>query len=190
MTRYSQHDEQEFILTYFKRRTHGYFLDIGAGDGVNDSNTRALWELGWSGILIEPNRYAFAQLLHVYGDGVRAMLVNAAICDRNGFVPFFEHPVTGWSSLDPKLGDFNDYRGRHVLGLKLETLNIQHPIHFLSVDAEGKDAEILASLPENIQPELIMAESDKNTDPGAILAKRGYHEVWHNEANVAYAKSG
>ena len=33
----------------------GTFLDLGAYDGVDLSNTRALTELGWAGVCIEPN---------------------------------------------------------------------------------------------------------------------------------------
>ena len=43
---YSQHNEQEIILNFFNGRI-GRYLDIGAFDGVDMSNTLALAELGW-----------------------------------------------------------------------------------------------------------------------------------------------
>lgn len=194
MKRYSQNDEQDFILKFFEGKKDGHFLDIGAGDGFNDSNTRALWELGWSGVFVEPNQVAFAQLLQVYGSGERAMLIHAAITQQNGPVTFYEHPITGWSSLAPCLGEKKDYRSKTVMGLTLDTLNLPWNIDFLSVDAEGKDTEIIGSMPEWLRPRLIMAEHDKSVGTawgiGMILVKWGYQEAWHNNANVAYEQKG
>lgn len=192
MKHYSQNNEQEFILDFFAGKTDGTFLDIGAGDGWNDSNTRALWELGWNGVFVEPNTVAFAQLLQVYGAGDRALLIHAAICQEDGPVLFYEHPTTGWSSLEPCLGDRKDYRAHLVMGLRLQTLHLPWKIDFLSVDAEGKDAEILGSLPEYMRPRLIMAEADKSGSVMRVcsaLIKFGYRQVWFNQVNVAYAPS-
>lgn len=187
--KYSQNNEEQFILDFFKDKPQGFFIDIGAGDGFNDSNVRALWEKGWSGIFIEPNTIAFKQLLEVYGNGERAMLVHAAICAVNGPVTFYEHPTTGWSSLEPCLGKKEDYRPHTVLGLRLESLNIPAPVDFLSIDAEGKDAEILGTLPENFRPTLIVAECDKADSSKNLdirLGIKGYTKVWTNGVNSAY----
>jgi len=55
---YSQNLEQNYILEYFKDR-RGTFIDIGANDGLTLSNTRALVELGWRGVFVEPSPMAF-----------------------------------------------------------------------------------------------------------------------------------
>jgi FkbM family methyltransferase len=189
MTRYSQQNEQDFILEFFAKEKAGFFIDIGAGDGFNGSNVRALWEKGWMGMFIEPNKIAFKQLLEVYGSGERAILVHAAICTANGPVKFYEHPTSGWSSLEPCLGDPKDYHAHTVLGLRLESLNIPWKIDFLSIDAEGKDLEILETLPDNMRPTLIMAECDKPNAAKSLdvrIGKKGYTKVWTNGANSAY----
>lgn len=61
MTVYSQHNEQEFILARAPRT--GTFLDIGAWHPTKFSNTRALYERGWSGVLVEPSPGPFLTLL-------------------------------------------------------------------------------------------------------------------------------
>lgn len=58
---YSQTGEQDFILSYFKD-FKGTFLDIGAFDGIEMSNTLRLLELGWSGISVEASPSTFARL--------------------------------------------------------------------------------------------------------------------------------
>jgi FkbM family methyltransferase len=58
---YSQNEEEKVILNYFGE-TKGTFLDVGANDGVTLSNTRALAEKGWCGVLVEPSPRAFSRL--------------------------------------------------------------------------------------------------------------------------------
>lgn len=62
---YSQNNEQEVILKYFGDKV-GTFIDIGANDGKTLSNTFALSERGWSGVLVEPSPSAFANLKDNY----------------------------------------------------------------------------------------------------------------------------
>jgi hypothetical protein len=73
MNKYSQFDEQDAILAAFGLQpwqtnlspgnTDGRFLDLGAWDPITFSNTRALVELGWSGVMIEPSPGPFLELM-------------------------------------------------------------------------------------------------------------------------------
>lgn len=62
---HSQNQEQDAILNYFNGYV-GTFIDIGANDGITLSNTRALAELGWRGVLVEPSPSAFERLDALY----------------------------------------------------------------------------------------------------------------------------
>ena len=42
------------IVKMFPGVTNGFFLDVGSGHGTIGSNTRALEDLGWTGICIDP----------------------------------------------------------------------------------------------------------------------------------------
>ena len=42
---YSQYDQDKFADIYFKRKRNGFFLDIGANDGISFSNTWAQGDL-------------------------------------------------------------------------------------------------------------------------------------------------
>lgn len=52
---HAQHGEDIFLWNYFGRKTDGYFIEIGAHDGVSLSNTYAFEHIGWRGLLIEAN---------------------------------------------------------------------------------------------------------------------------------------
>ena len=61
---YSQSGEDNFLnANYFKNKTNGTFIELGALDGVLYSNTKFFEDtLGWSGILIAPHPYKFQEL--------------------------------------------------------------------------------------------------------------------------------
>src|SRR5262249_16869020 len=45
----------KWIQQLFPSHTNGYFVEAGAHDGVGDSQTYALEQLGWTGICVEPS---------------------------------------------------------------------------------------------------------------------------------------
>ena len=56
MTYYSQHNQDQFLNEHiFNNKKEGVFLDIGAYDGIEGSNSYFFEkELGWKGICFEP----------------------------------------------------------------------------------------------------------------------------------------
>src|SRR6186713_1166854 len=60
---YSQNNEEQIILDYFREGKRGKVLDIGANDGITFSNSAKLIELGWSAVLVEPSPIAYQRLL-------------------------------------------------------------------------------------------------------------------------------
>lgn len=83
MNVYSQSSEQEVILNYFKNRK-GWFLDIGAYDGITYSNTHALALEGWRGVCIEPTSNAYRKLHKLYRANGRIKCYNYAIHVKTG----------------------------------------------------------------------------------------------------------
>lgn len=76
MRDYSQSGEQAVILEAVGPGPHrdARFIDIGCWDPITFSNTRALYELGWTGVMIEPSPGPFIELLRC--------CTNAACCVR------------------------------------------------------------------------------------------------------------
>lgn len=56
---YSQVAQDLLAYTYFKGKKEGFFIDIGAYDGITISNTYLFENLGWKGICVEadPDRF-------------------------------------------------------------------------------------------------------------------------------------
>jgi FkbM family methyltransferase len=97
---YSQNNEEEFILTFFKYRQRGLFLDIGAFDPFALSNTRALYERGWSGVLVEPGKNQIKKLEDEYKNSDRIEICPYAIAENNGEFDFYVTPDDALSTLD------------------------------------------------------------------------------------------
>lgn len=73
---YSQGQEQRWILDYFGDRI-GTILDIGSNDGKTLSNSLALIERGWGGVLVEPSPRAFARLSELHAERIASGQVEA-----------------------------------------------------------------------------------------------------------------
>lgn len=56
---YSQHGEDYLIWKFFDFKKNGFFIDIGAFDGIYLNNTYSFEKNGWDGICIEANPLVF-----------------------------------------------------------------------------------------------------------------------------------
>ncbi len=66
------------------------FVEIGSNDGLQHDHLRPLiLSRDWRGLMIEPVPYVFDRLRDNYGEVDGVTLVNAAIADRDGELPFF-----------------------------------------------------------------------------------------------------
>ncbi len=64
MFSYAQLNQDRNVLNHYNQLKHGYFVDVGAHDGITLSNTYLLEKYyEWSGICIEPLPNQFNKLL-------------------------------------------------------------------------------------------------------------------------------
>lgn len=54
ITSYAQNFEDILLYRTFKHQKKGHYVDIGAWHPVQDSVTKLFYDLGWSGINVEP----------------------------------------------------------------------------------------------------------------------------------------
>jgi len=145
---------------YFKNKTNGVFVDVGAHDGNTYSNSKFFEELGWTGLCIEPIPSIFNKLK----DSRKCICENYAISDTEGENEFllvhgYAEMLSGLAKeydpmhLDRIKGEINHYGGSKELikinTLKLQTLLDKHnitKIDFLSIDTEGNELKVLKSV--------------------------------------------
>lgn len=107
----------------------GYFVDVGAHDGVTHSNTYALEQMGWTGLCIEPNAEAYAEL--VKNRTCLACPLVASSFHNRTMVPFDGVRVgTGTPTLAMPLHDMLEGVGAFS-------------VDYLSIDVEGHELEVL-----------------------------------------------
>ena len=156
---YSQNLEQEVILNYFEGQT-GTFLDIGSNDGITFSNTRALAERGWRGVLIEPSPKAYAKLKELYNGHKGFYLYNYAIGSHNGKAMLQESGPLCSSSDVGLVSTFHSHeQDRFKRTVQYEPVEVKifkwktflnrltlKEFDFISMDCEGSELDILPDM--------------------------------------------
>lgn len=154
MIKYSQNDEQQHIVNYFKG-VPGHLLDIGANDGQTFSNSRYLLEyLNWSGLLIEPSPTAFKKLNSLYKDNDLVECLNVAIANEKGRIDFYdmgEHVGNGDSSLlatavPSELARWGNVQFNKVKVKAVTYADIIDTYDFITIDCEGLDLDVLKQI--------------------------------------------
>ena len=172
----SQYGEHETILKYFEGRDPAAhrFLDIGAFDGVTNSNTRPLADLGWSGVLVEPCPPAFCLLMRNCEANDRMALINAAIVPHSPRLQLF-HVNSANGDYCDQLSTFSeDHREKWARGSYpfrpilirsaswfdlLEACDTEHAsFDFVNIDVEGTNLEMFLAMP--FLPEMVCVELD------------------------------
>lgn len=151
----SQNLQDLFFLWEMNRKKKGFFLEIGACDGVLFSNTLLLEKkYGWNGILVEPGRCWHKAL----SKNRRCAISHAFIAGQSGnTVCFNETPEPEYSGAQQLADqDHNADRRRGGRQYDVPTLSPgdllrQHQaptqIDFLSIDVEGGEFDILSHFP-------------------------------------------
>jgi FkbM family methyltransferase len=182
---YSQNDEEKHIVEFFGEDSSGRFLDIGAYDGVTFSNVRRLWELGWSGVLVEPNPASFKAL----------MKNNAAIGPERCLMPFHtsNDAVSTLSEAHKAIWEKDaKYRKIHVCVVEVAHLiaNFPGPYRFINLDVEGMNFELLQLLPlDDLSCECICIEfEDKKQEVLIWMAERKWKMIMQNGENYIFVR--
>jgi FkbM family methyltransferase len=131
----------------FKSKTNGFYIELGANDGLRQSNT-AFFEFyrGWTGILIEPSVDAFLQCREVRPNST---CLNLACVSNTYKDDFIEGDFNGhmMSSVNGARTNNQNLTRVNVATLEkiLDTFNAES-IDFLSLDTEGYEYEVLCGL--------------------------------------------
>ena len=160
---YSQDNQDKYLENVvFKGYKNGFYVDVGAHDGVSINNTLYFEKNNnWTGINIEPIKKVFDNLVSNRPNNIN---LNCAVCNTDGETEFLCN--TGYTEMISGIKDTFDFR--HLQRLqhenkqmgsttevikvntkKLETIcdenNISH-INYLSIDVEGGEFEVIKSI--------------------------------------------
>lgn len=148
----SQLRQDLFVISETKYKKNGFFVEFGATDGIDMSNTYMLEaEFSWTGILAEPARVWKKQLeLNRPNVSIETLCVWK---DSNSLLIFNETDAPALSTVD-SFSDLDGHRKARATGKKyevnsisLEDLLIKHGapkyIDYLSIDIEGSEFEVI-----------------------------------------------
>lgn len=179
------------------------YLDIGASHPVVLSNTMLMYQCGASGALVEPDAQMAAALrarrprdvviqAAVAFDGRRsATLVQLSSSVFNTFSEERAERIVqssaAWTAPQTIVGR-TDVKLLPINCIIEENLDAVVP-HFLSIDAEGVDFEILQSLDLNrFRPWIICTEKSRPiSDFCALLLPHGYRAICETPHNLLFA---
>lgn len=178
---YSQNAEDIRLWRVFGGIEHGFYVDIGAADPSVGSVSRIFYDRGWSGINVEPSP-AFDDLSAGRERDVNLQIV---VGESEGPSHFFlTYPDLGLSTLDPSVHAHVSEAIERIEEItvpkrRLESILRDHAgartIHFLKVDVEGAEREVLASSDwEAFRPIVVLVEAVEawSTTPT--------HEAWEH----------
>jgi FkbM family methyltransferase len=169
---YSQSKQDKWVLQNLSFKNKGIFIDIGAYDGIQTSNTYVLEkDYNWSGICIEANSDIYQRLIknrnctNIYG----------AVSNYNGDCYFSSDKITNEGVKTPCF----------LLNDILEKNLNQNVIDYLSIDVEGHEFSILETIDFDkwkfklltVEHNLYCNGSEQKNKIFDLLSKKGYTRV-------------
>jgi FkbM family methyltransferase len=183
--------ENDLKEAFFAHVRSGYFVEVGANDPYDLSQTWHLERRGWRGILVEPQPALAAALRRQRSAKVYAV---ACASPRQAGRTMLLHLAGIHSSLDPRL-NISTISPQGAIEVAVTTLNeilvdagAPSPIDLLSVDVEGLEVEVLKGLDlKRWRPRLILIEDlAMNLGLHRYLRSQGYKWMRRTGLNSWY----
>lgn len=198
---YAQNFEDVMLWRALRDVEHGFYVDVGAYSPREDSVTLAFYERGWSGINIEPTEDA-VRLLQV--ERPRDTNLAVAIGSANTSAILHVFPGTGLSTLNASEAQQRVQHGWEAAPAEVTVRTLAsvcegyvppgQEIHFLKVDAEGSEREVLTGMDwQRWRPWIVVVEAMRPTTPEpahddweAILVGARYDLAYEDGLNRFY----
>lgn len=194
--------------------TDGTFVDVGAYDGYQWSNTYELAVLGWAGVCIEPHPAYYAKCLWHYLDNPKMEVLNCAVSDFTGEAELRLAGSLSTISTD-MVKTYQQTKGFHTFYAEkdeyhtvkvdtldniLQRLNIEPQFQVLSIDVEGSEMAVLNGFSlRHWWPHLAIVETYARSDEKALahihepideyFTGAGYRIVYEDHINSIYRRT-
>lgn len=178
---YAQFNEDIILAALLNDVEKGFYIDIGANYPTVDSVTKYFYDMGWSGINVEPVKSLHSQLVK---SRPRDINLNCGIGNKNSQATLREYTdIPGHSTFDDsqKSGHSaqiasRDYKTQiRTLSSIFKSEKVGHT-HFIKIDVEGYEYEVVSGNDwSKYRPEIICIEANhitKNWRP--ILTSNKY----------------
>ena len=180
-----QYGEATFIAKHFWGRDQATlrFLDVGAFDGVSNSNTKPLADLGWWGMCIEPSPPAFCWLMKTHALNRRVELVNAAVVAGAYLAPmqrlrrFHCNTADAYSTAHRDKWEGHPFRDIWVAVIDWADIDQIRSgnFDFVNIDTEGTNLEVFEAMP--FRPEMVCVEADPPDQIGHAVRARYKQQI-------------
>ncbi|WP_151901197.1 FkbM family methyltransferase [Sulfurimonas hydrogeniphila] len=189
---YSQNLEDVMLHRALQNVKEGFYIDVGANDPLHDSVTKAFYDAGWQGINVEPEKKFFQRLQE---KRVRDINLNYAVSAKMDEITFFVSDVRGRSTTNPDIAHAKNDNTFSQKPVTVKTVTIDDlvqqyapkTIHFLKIDVEGAEEDVLQSVSfEKVRPWILLVEA---TLPGTnedISSKWEHLIIQHNYTQVYF----
>jgi len=193
-------------LDYFGYIQNGFFVDVGACDGILASNTFILAEEGWGGICYEPVDAFYNSCVRNHKNHKNVKVINTCIGNKIGTIDFIiAGTLSTYSTWHSKTkywkGDYaNSYKVFSqitTLDKSLEENNVKTNFEVLNLDVEGSETNVLEYFNINYwKPKMAIVEVQelhpavelRNQAPfiNEYFKNAGYRKIYCDEINNIY----
>ncbi len=195
---YAQNFEDVVLNRALQDVEAGFYIDVGANDPVEDSVTKAFYDKGFVGINIEPEYEFFQKLKDARPNDIN---LNLAVSYSQKSIQLFVSKIRGWSttisstfqdtSRDSFFGESITVEAKSLDEICAQ--NSVKEIHFLKIDVEGAEKDVLQSFSFTIKPWIVVVEAtlpNSNIDASSsweyILTNNNYTFVYFDGINKFY----
>ena len=197
---HSQNFEDYRLYRAFQTLATGYYIDIGAYDPIYHSVSYNFYEQGWRGVNVEPTFQSFSKLLQQRPNDIN---LQKFVTDTSSRVRLFVVPNSGLSTSNrDNLKAIENISSIEILEEMVEPISLNEVfgklqgklIHWLKIDVEGAEHEVLKSWGNNTcRPLVVVVEgtipssakvSDHKWD--SELISRGYLKSYFDGLNSFY----
>jgi len=200
-TSFAQNFEDVMLWRALQHVGKGFYIDAGAQHPTTDSVTKAFYDLGWTGINIEPNSHFWAMLEDQRPGDVNLQI---ALGEVAGEVVLQCVEDTGLSTVDENIARLHQEAGWEVFPQTVRMMKLSEVwaqfvaagqvVHFLKVDVEGAEEAVLrgndwtANRPWVVVVEATFPSSQHETYSGwePILVEAKYDLVYTDGLNRFY----
>jgi FkbM family methyltransferase len=200
LTSFAQNQEDVMLWRALGHVCNGFYIDVGAADPKMSSVTRLFYDHGWHGINLEPDATFFELLIAARPHDVNLRLAASREAES---LRFHRIDGSGLSTVDADIAGRHQAAGWHVTEETIEALPLaeicrQHCpdglIHFLKIDVEGAEGDVLAGADfQRFRPWIVLVEAtlpnsqeESYADWEPMLTSQGYGFVWFDGLNRFY----